>query len=175
MTKTTMRKILLAGVAALSVLSASAALPAKAAQPTIPPEYRGDWCYRSPQGGYLVQRKHLLPADCVEVITLTATGYRAVGGDCKLTKIKHLIGPNIGDGGIVHGKVNLPEGEFTCDHGDVSKFVFTTGSGSLGWKARRLYLDPSTTEDEPDEPTPPPPSSLEYCKDPLSACLWRTK
>jgi hypothetical protein len=167
-----MKKLLM-----ITAMSIATLAPAKAAQPTIPPEYRGDWCYRSPTGGYLIQRKHLPPTDCVEVITLTATGYRAVGGDCKLTTIKHSVRPNIGDGGIVHGKVNLPSGEFDCDHGDVVKFIFTTGSGSLGWKVRRLYFEPSTTEDEPDEPapTPPPPSSLEYCKDSLSACMWRVQ
>jgi hypothetical protein len=105
--------------------------PAKAASRSIPPEYRGQWCQTTGHP-YLTQRKHVPPEECDVMINLTATLLQSEeGAPCKLTRIKS----------VVVDKVNLPEGVFSCpDLNHELRFVFTTGSGSLGYKARRLYL-----------------------------------
>jgi len=113
--------------------------PAKAAQPTMPAEYRGDWCFTG--SPYMTKREDVRPDDCFTVVKLTATKLQFEDGTlaseenssaapCRLKKIKPLI----------VNKVNLPEGVFACGDGEKIPFVFTTGSGSLGYLARRLYI-----------------------------------
>jgi hypothetical protein len=129
-------KFLITAAALIATLA-----PAKAAEPTMPIEYRGDWCFTGRP--HMTERKHVPPAECFTVIKLTATKMQFADGAlaseededklkqiCKLKKIKHLI----------IGKVNLPEGLFICEDGKKIPFVFTTGSGSLGYLARRLYI-----------------------------------
>jgi hypothetical protein len=151
---------LLKPLAIAAVLIATLA-PAKAAPPTMPAEYRGDWCKT---GGYYTQRKHVPPAECETdiMVTLTATELQFEDGACKLKKIKPFY----------LNKVNLPEGLFTCDgeEGEEIPFVFTTGSGSLGYNARRLYLKQQEQE-ESAVPAAPQHSPGEYeCPATLPIC-----
>jgi hypothetical protein len=122
-------KMFLKPLAIAATLIATLA-PAKAAQPTMPAEYRGDWCFTG--SPYMTERKHVPPAECFAVVKLTATSIQFEDGACKLTKIKSVF----------VNKVNLPEGVFTCEgeEGYQMPFFFTTGSGSLGYLARRLYI-----------------------------------
>jgi hypothetical protein len=104
--------------------------PANAQSLQMPPEYRGVWCDRDP---YLIQlSKWPRGEKCMQAFSLTATALTGrEGPDCKLTKIKFVF----------IDKINLPEGIFTCPDGLELRFVFTTGSGSMGHKSRRLYLE----------------------------------
>jgi hypothetical protein len=80
-----------------------------------------------------IQKSKLSPGErCSQAFSLTATTLTGrEGPDCKLTKIKS----------VYVDKVNLPEGVFTCPDGPALHFTFTTGSGSMGYKTRRLYLE----------------------------------
>jgi hypothetical protein len=150
-----MKRLLLAAVTALALVA-----PALAAEPTIPAEYRGDWCEFG--NSYLrgpMQRKHVPINECDAVIRLTATRMIDQDGhpghpDCKLTSIKSVI----------VDKVNLPEGIFTCPEGVSFRFVFTTGSGSLGYKARRLYLTQPIMESNCVLDGDPNPKHLAICE-----------
>jgi hypothetical protein len=147
--------IALATTVALVGPAAHAGSPTKAGQLTIPAEYRGQWCKRDT--GYYVPRKHMAPSECDAdyMITLKARSIEFEDGACKLTRIESAY----------FDKVNLPKGVFACE-GDQIPFVFTTGSGSLGHLARRLYLE----ELKPAEPAVPPQSSAYQCPTTLPIC-----
>ena len=125
-----MKKFLVATIA-IAALTA----PAIAGGPSIPAEFRGLWCATGDHP-YLTQRSKIPASECDAEINLTATLMQSdEGPDCKLTEIKTVL----------VDRVNLPEGAFTCPFKHSSetyliRFTFTTGSGSMGYKARRLYL-----------------------------------
>jgi len=141
-----MSKLLIALATTVALVGPAAVTPA-AAQPTMPAEFRGEWC-RVDRGDFYVPRKQA-SANCAPVtmssspdytVNLTANEIEFEDGACKLTSIKNKIVPNVGDGNVVHGKVNLPTGVFTCD-GVRRVFFFSNGKGPLRWKERRFFLE----------------------------------
>jgi hypothetical protein len=113
----------------LAIVAVLASVVSAQAADVIPPEYRGAWC---DQGAYLIQKSKLSRGErCSQAFSLTATTLTGRdAADCKLTQIKSVF---------VDG-VDLPEGVFTCPDGTI-EFEFTTGSGSMGYKTRRLYTE----------------------------------
>jgi len=163
-----MKKVLFI-VAAAWVLAFIWQTYAHAASPTIPPELRGVWCKAN--GGYYAPKADFAPSfeECTTSITLHARSIDFEDGSCPLVRIKPRVMDNVGDGGKVHGKVNLPEGIRDCD-ADQTRFFFSTASGSYGYRHRRLYFEEREQESAPELPKG---SSIADCNGPLSVCLWR--
>jgi hypothetical protein len=77
------KHLLIAAATALALV-----VPAVAAEPTIPTEFRGEWCETGRP--FLTQRNKVPAKECDAVIALTAT--KMLGGEdgnppCQLTKI----------------------------------------------------------------------------------------
>jgi len=120
------KTLLTAAALALSLTAAHAA------QPQIPAEYRGWWC-QDTSHPYLMPWTKAISEDCEVTFLVTATTWQNSEDPqhvCKLTSIKSVF----------VDKVNLPEGVFTCRDSKF-RFTFTTGSGSMGYKAGRIYTE----------------------------------